>query len=236
MAGEWYAGVAAAYVDNKPEVAHSMTQVAGPGWFTVANRASINAAPVDDLTSDSYGAAVYVGYQGVIAGMLTGGIEADSTFFDGDGADSVSTAYPNPPGTYNLKQEFSQTWIGSLRLRVGLDLGMANVFVTGGAALTDVDYSGSFSDNYPVPQQIPLQVGKTSQTASGYTYGGGIDIGISSSMKLRAEYLHFDFGDVGDYSRTLVYNTGAATTGPEVLRGNAKLENDTVRLGLSFKL
>jgi outer membrane immunogenic protein len=232
-AGEWYVGVAGAYVDNQPDTSHA---VAGGSWFTIANRASINGAPVDDLDSGSMGVALFGGYQGTLSGSITAGIEADFTFFDGDESDTVSTAYPTPPGVYTITQDLSQSWLASLRARVGVDVGMANIFITGGVAFTDYDLSGTFADTYPVNQRILAQGGSASGTEAGLVYGAGVDFGVWTNVKVRAEYLRYDFGDVDGYSRTLNFNLGNATPGPEVFSGDTSLESDSFRVGLVFKL
>lgn len=235
-AGEWYVGVAGAYVDNQPETSHSVAPVSGGGWFTANNRASINAAAVDDLQSSSIGGALFGGYQGTLSGSITAGLEADVTFFDGSEAASVTTNY-DVGGDYTISQDLSQSWLASLRARVGVDVGLANIFLTGGVAFTDYEFSGTFSDTYFVlGSRILAQGGSASGTESGFVYGAGVEFGAWTDVKVRAEYLHYDFGDVDGYSRTLTFSGGGPTTGPEVFSGRTSLESDSFRLGLVFKL
>jgi outer membrane immunogenic protein len=109
------------------------------------------------------------------------------------------------------------------------------VFVTGGAAISDVELKGVFSDTYSVvAQRIPLQAGHTSDMKFGFVWGGGIDLPLGGSTTLRVEYLHHDLGSI-EYALPLKYTTGL-TANNEVLSGKADLETNVVRVGLSWNL
>lgn len=237
MAGEgFYMGLAGIYADNDPTVTHSVAPTAGPGWFNVTNRGRVNAAPVDDLTTDSYGAAIFAGYSTHIFPEVMFGIEADANVFDGE-AERTHTQPYDALGSFTIYQSISQQWISTVRGRLGVDLGPGTVYVTGGAAFTDVEVVGRFSDTYAVvAQRIPLQGARSSEMATGFVWGGGLDLGLGGSTSLRIEYLHHDFGSIKGYSRSLTYTGGVPTPGPEILSNNVDLENDTFKIGLAWGL
>jgi outer membrane immunogenic protein len=228
----FYMGLGLTYNDNDPTVSHS---VVGGGWFVPANRTAINAAPVDDLTTDSYGASVFAGYKTHLVDEVMFAIEADANVFDGKTEKTFSQTYPgSPPFVYNIAQSISQQWISTVRGKLGIDIGAGTIYVTGGAAFTDVEVTGRFSDNYTLGNRILNQGGRSSEMATGYVWGGGLDLGLGGSTSLRIEYLHHDFGTIKGYSRALTFNT--AVLAGETLSNSVKLENDTFRVGMAWDL
>jgi opacity protein-like surface antigen len=243
-AGEgFYMGLGMIYADNDPTVSHRVVS-GGAGWFTVANRAAINAAPVDDLTTDSYGAAIFAGYKTHIAEDFMIGIEADANVFDGEAERTHTQNYPNPPGAFTLYQSISQQWISTIRGRLGVDIGPGTVYVTAGAAFTDVETVGRISDTYqnggdvpPTLNRILLQGARSSELATGFVWGGGLDLGLGGSTTLRIEYLHHDFGAIKGYSRTIQRSGGGGLPfGGETISNTVDMENDTFKIGLAWGL
>jgi opacity protein-like surface antigen len=226
----FYMGLGVTNMENDAHFDHTVNP---GGWFNITNRNNINAAPVNDLGTDGYGASIFAGYAMHVHEQVSLGVEVDATVFDGETSASHTQAY-DALGSFTLQQEVSQQWISTLRAKAGFDVGPATIFITGGAAFTDVAVGGTFSDTYAVvAQRILIQSGRTSLLATGYVYGGGVDVGLGGQTSLRVEYLHHDFEDI-TYSRALTFSTGAATG--NTLRGTATVDNAILRVGLKWNM
>jgi opacity protein-like surface antigen len=232
----FYMGLAGIYADNDPTVTHKVAFAApAVGWFNNTNRGRVNAAPVDDLSTDAYGAAIFAGYSTHLFPEVMVGLEADANVFDGEAERTHTQAY-DALGSFTIYQSISQQWISTVRGRLGIDIGPGTVYVTGGAAFTDVEVVGRFSDTYSVvANRIPLQGARSSEMATGFVWGGGLDLGLGGSTSLRIEYLHHDFGSIKGYSRALTWTGGVPANG-EVLSNAVDLENDTFKIGLMWDL
>jgi high affinity Mn2+ porin len=119
------------------------------------------------------------GWQTVLPSRWMVGIELDLSFMDSrDGAQVLS--YRTTPASYADEQ---LEYLGTVRGRLGYQLGAWTPFVTGGLAfastrwgLTDL----TTGNNDATPGQWRL----------GYTFGGGLDYAIDRRWTARAEYLY----------------------------------------------
>jgi opacity protein-like surface antigen len=141
--------------------------------------------------------------QGVVGGGEAGynwqtgpwvlGLEAN---FEGSGLSGSRNAPCLPPLCAAFAASYAQKlpWFGTLRPRIGYALGNWLFYATGGGALGQVDTSataavGSF-----------VATNNHSQTRSGWTLGGGVEVGFAPGWSAKIEYLHVDLG-----SRTTTY-------------------------------
>src|SRR5260370_24589083 len=70
-----------------------------------------------------------------------------------------------------------------------------------------------------------------SNTKVGWVAGAGIEAMLAANWMVRAEYLHYDLGNVTN-TLNLV---GTITSGPESATWSRSFRYDTVRAGLSYK-
>lgn len=232
----FYMGLGLVYQTNDNVATQSVAPSSGIGWFVPLNRAAINATNAADISTDSFGGSLFFGYKANLVDKLSGAIEVDATAFDGK-ADKVgpSTAYPTPPGTFQLTNSFSQRDLYTARVKLGVDITpSAFVYVTGGAAAAQVKLSTTFADTYTLPQRILSQAGTTSSFKSGYVFGAGADVHLGGTTSLRLDYLRADLGTIQN-SRALTFSTGASANN-EVLVGKAKLTESLIRVGLAWDL
>ncbi len=235
-----YIGAGISHTSSDHSATQSVAPTTGGGWFTAPNRAAINAAPAGDLATDDFsaeglGGFAFAGYQRHVSDGVTLGVEIDVSVFDVAESDTHSQSYPTPPGTFVVRQSIDQRWLSTIRARLGFDItSNAMFFVTAGAAFSDVEFTTTFSDTYPLPQQILAQSGSESEIVTGSAYSAGLDWKINDNASARFEYLRADLGDIQN-SRALTFNTGASAQN-EVLASSADLTNDTVRLGVSWSL
>jgi opacity protein-like surface antigen len=229
----FYMGIGASYNSNEHDVRQNVP-LGAPFWFNVTNRASINNAPANDVSSDVYGAQILAGYKTHVATQVVLGLEVDASAFDGEVIDFHTQPY-DALGTFTLQQHLSQQWMSTIRAKLGFDVTPeATLFVTAGLAVSDVELRTTFSDTYAVvAQRIPAQSAVNSELKTGLVYGGGLDWAMGGSTSLRVEYLRADLGEISN-SRALTFTGGVPAN--EVLNSKAQLQSNSIRVGLVWDL
>jgi opacity protein-like surface antigen len=121
------------------------------------------------------------------------GLEAS---FEGSGLSGSRTAPCLPPLCGALAASFSQKlpWFGTLRTRVGYAFGNWLLYATGGGALGQVD-TNAIAAIGPF-----IAANDRSQTRTGWTVGGGVEVEIARGWSAKIEYLYVDLG-----SRAMTY-------------------------------
>jgi len=76
-------------------------------------------------------------------------------------------------------------WYGTIRGRLGYSTGPALLYVTGGAAFVNV------KNNF---DEIAVTQASKSETATGWTVGGGIEAALAQNWTAKTEYLYIDAG------------------------------------------
>jgi outer membrane immunogenic protein len=105
----------------------------------------------------------------------------------------------------------SDTWLGTVRGRVGYAFDRVLPYVTGGLAVGDIRAA---TPGFP----------GGSTTNAGWTLGGGVEISLPGNWSAKAEYLHVDLGS---------FNCGAACGG--VPNENVSMHDDVVRAGVNYR-
>jgi opacity protein-like surface antigen len=127
-----------------------------------------------DATGAIYGAQL--GYN-IQNGALVYGLEVDLGGLDLSGSTAV---YPHKFST-------SGGFYGDITGRLGFTSGATLFYAKGGAAFLNETFKGSYyggADNF-----------SNSETLWGWTAGGGVEHKLNAAWSLKAEYLHFDFGE-----------------------------------------
>lgn len=112
------------------------------------------------------------------------GIEGDGEFADIDGDTDILEVDGGPP-IGSLEQEID--WLASLRLRAGFAMDRALIYATGGLAVGGVELTAELDQ---------FGSGRESETAWGWTIGGGLEYAFSDDLSARIEYRYTDLGDI----------------------------------------
>jgi len=114
------------------------------------------------------------------------GIEGDiSSFHFNKGSSSAGNPYLVPPsagftsGTAMFNTNESTTWLSTVRARVGYAVDRILFYGTGGAALTNLSFSNSYTSHSPLggfPNDV--EATSASQTRIGWAAGAGIDYNV----------------------------------------------------------
>jgi outer membrane immunogenic protein len=162
------------------------------------------------------------GYNWQCDGRLLG-IETDISYFNSSTTTGVACPTCEGPGTLTFGSEIN--WYGTLRARVGL-VGDENflVFATGGLAYGGVDHSirNNGFNNVVFSQS-------DSDTAIGWTAGGGVEYLLSDNWAFRADALYIDLG-----SQDHTYTADGGCGGTCTLRASYDDSFWVARVGLSY--
>ena len=104
------------------------------------------------------------------------------------------------------------TWLSTIRGRVGTTFDRSLIYFTGGAA---------FGDIYAIRDTW----GSASKTATGWTVGGGLEYAMDSSTSLKVEYLYVDLGS---------FDCGISCA--SAIPATVSFKSNIVRFGLNYKL
>jgi outer membrane immunogenic protein len=156
-----------------------------------------------------------VGYNYQFSNNAVIGIENDISWTNAKG--SAPYVLPFTPLT-NIA-ETSQSWLDTLRGRLGFAWDRWMVFGTGGVAFTDEQLRLC---------NVAFGCGGQSKAETGWTAGAGVEYAFAGNWSAKLEYLHIDFGSQY-FSRTS--DTGGGTFHAR----DVSLKDDIVRAGLNYK-
>jgi outer membrane immunogenic protein len=127
------------------------------------------------------------------SGSTVFGIEGDASFSGAKVSQTIGV----------LREEMNNSFLGSLRGRVGYASGAALLYGTAGLAFGTHEFSAS----------IPGASVSFKETRIGYVIGLGAEYAFSSNMSARIEGLHYGFKDVFEKDSGVKYNTNVIRAG-----------------------
>jgi outer membrane immunogenic protein len=183
-----------------------------------------------------------VGYN-LQAGNIVYGIETDiqgsgimgsgTQAFLGASGTSFCPASPFLPASCGAKSDLNVDYFGTVRGRLGYNVGGTLLYLTGGFAYGGVNTSTAYAD-YITPGSVNLH-GRASNSATltGWTAGAGVEYKISPSWSLKGEYQFVDLGSISaGPGPTLIGTTPSVNY---LLNSKSQqVEFNTVRVGLNY--
>jgi outer membrane immunogenic protein len=222
-----YIGLSGGYGWSDGEVSTS-TVYDPAGYFAQSSVDAINVAGVQEVDPRGFIGGIDIGYD-FQSGNLVFGIAADlSTLRDTKSASSTVTYPCCGPTAFTVAQTVSTRWLATVRGRVGVDVGGAVLYATGGYAAMRARYTSQFSDTFASAAQL----GTSSKTRSGWVVGAGADIKVAQGWSIQPEFLHADFGTFGSPAGTLTTSGGSFPMNAFTHR--AKLKTNIARIGFHF--
>jgi outer membrane immunogenic protein len=158
---------------------------------------------------DGFVGGVHAGYNYQINNWVLG-VEADVEYSDASASGSV--ILPAPAGLTAFS--IDNTWLGSVRGRVGYAFDRVLVYATGGVAFGGMDVDAT---NGAVTTS-------DDNTHVGWTVGAGVEVAVTNNVTARVEYRYTDLGDKN--------YTFAAPVGTVNLDAQ---DIHAVRVGVSYK-
>jgi outer membrane immunogenic protein len=126
-----------------------------------------------DYDMDGWFGGGTIGYN-FQSGVMVWGAEADIA-----AADISGGSFTNCPGGCTSNVD----WFGTVRARLGVDFNGVMPFITGGFA-----FGGAEANTQGLVS--------ASDTVTGWTMGGGVEVRLDPRWSVKAEYLFLDLGDV----------------------------------------
>lgn len=141
-------------------------------------------------------------------GPVVLGVETDMDWLNAKGSSSGAGGVCATDGAGSCQTQ--QSWLGTMRGRIGFAFDRWLPYVTGGVAYGDI--------------KAVQPTGTNSSTKTGWTAGGGVEYGINRNWSAKAEYLHVDLG-----TATFM---GAASGTPSL---SVPVTDDLARVGLNYR-
>jgi outer membrane immunogenic protein len=228
----------------------------GRGNVDVSDTFDYNGDPHAENSFSTTGAiaGVQLGYN-VQRGNFVYGVEADLGYLDLSGSKYFDL--PNPTdGTkhYDPNRDIGATYslsgglYGDLTARVGYATDNTLLYLKGGAAFLNVDSKSRYEgENCGTTGGCKTSGEKStfnfedSEMLLGWTVGIGAEYALTSSLSLKLEYQHFDFGGASSsYNGKDSFacsGPGWAGTCASTLEGNseASLTVDAIKVGLNYQ-
>jgi outer membrane immunogenic protein len=171
--------------------------VNGGGGFGSSNWDSTGSR---DVSGGLIGGTIGYNYQ---FGQVVAGIEGDVDWSGINGTTNNSC----PPGC-----KTSNTWLATVRGRLGYAADRFMPFITGGAAFGNIEAS------------IP-GLAQTSSDNSGWTLGAGLEAALAPNWTAKVEYLYVDLGS---------FNCGL-NCGAGLANDNVSFRTNILRAGVNYK-
>ncbi len=157
------------------------------------------------------GAQIGYNYQ---VGDWVAGFEAD---FDGTMATKSSATIVGTAGVTNGAVQIP--WIATLRGRFGYAFDNYLIYATAGGAATQLNSTINAG---------AVGSSSTSNTAGGWTAGGGLEAGLTRNLSVRAEYLYLSTGTINAAQI-------AATSPPPLVAVTSRVQDNLVRGGVNYR-
>jgi outer membrane immunogenic protein len=218
--GGWYVGGNAGGVWGRSDVSSAFINGTAP----IANQQAAAAAGSPGLKSDGFTGGGQVGYNHQVDRWLFG-VEADVSYLGLRQSRNATAPFPVSVGTFSTSNAVTADWLMTLRPRVGYAVDRTLFYATGGLALTEMKYSGSFADTTGANEAASF-----SRTVAGWTAGAGVEHAFTDNWSAKVEYLYADFGKQSVASPVLAGQTPTAA----IVNQGADLKTNTLRGGLNY--
>jgi len=194
--------------------------------------AQTNLDRVDAAGTGSHRATSLIG-----GGQVGCNVQAGAFVLGAEGDFSGLATRPSITGTgvlttgdsFSITNSLKNDWLATARGRAGFAIGSSLIYVTGGAAFSELHYSQVYTDTLGGPTTGGFNV---SHTKTGWTIGGGWEYAVLPNWSIKAEYLHVRFSSLSGTG--LITAAGSGTT--NVTHGTVREDIDIARVGLNYRL
>lgn len=238
-----YFGLYAGYGIGDSSVVSKTTATSVPWVVNATTAPTPSQAVIDktmspDLHPEGYSAGGELGYNWQ-AGSLVLGVEGSLGGFHP--SDSVTRSTPAVTYTATIVNQSAVSsvttvdadWLATIRGRLGFSTGRALFYGTGGAAFTSLNFHqhNAYSYGGTAPfQNYGSENTSVSDTLTGWTAGGGVELKLGGAWSGKIEYLRVDFGNIA--STGTVYSPAGVNRA--TVSHTADLSSDVVHVGLNY--
>lgn len=199
-------------------------------YFTPPDPEQIAAAADGTTSNTSFSGGVFGGFGQQFDNLYLGiEISANSLSFD-ERRTAGATYLSNSAGAFSHELSLKADWQATLRGRLGWAQDHWLVYVTGGAAATQVRMEAVFTDTFLGAGAAGR--GSSKETRLGWVVGLGGEYALSDAWTIRGEYLYADYGKV-DTSYTI--SNPAFPTLANSIKSSADFKTQTLAVGMSYR-
>jgi outer membrane immunogenic protein len=216
--GGWYAGGQIGGAWGTRDVSNAFVNGTAP----IANQQAF-AATSAQLNPAGFSGGGQIGYNHQVDRWLFG-IEADASYTGLRQSRTVTVPFP-AGGSLTTTSSVGSDWMVTLRPRAGYTVDRTLFYLTGGLALTDLNFTSSYADTAGQNASADF-----SKTRVGWVAGAGIEHAFTKNWTAKVEYLYADFGKQS-VATPLIAGAGA-TNG--LIAQDIDLKTNTVRGGLNY--
>jgi outer membrane immunogenic protein len=211
--------------------ANTSTVYTGSDYFVASSVAAIESAGLQKLSANSFTGGLETGINTQFGNNVLGGeLDYESLRM----SDSLSSTIPNtfnPTTSFTIDQSFKTNWLLTARPRFGRAMGPTLLYVTGGLAVTKVDYQAQYSDTFAGASEGAF----VNKAKYGWVGGFGVAFKGPEHFSIKGEYLYNDFGRL-----TMTSSNLTAFTPPTAFPGNEfthsmALHAHVVRAGVDYR-
>jgi outer membrane immunogenic protein len=192
----WYVGINGGGVWGTADTSVSFSPGGGNNYAPISGGSAIVVATGSNRINNSGG--LVGGQFGYLwqNGRFVGGLEAAFDWMNARGS-SVNTAGYTQGGsigqTFTFSDRVSTNWLFTFLARAGFDMGGWYPYVTGGLAVADLKFNGTFVDSFFDPGKGLVSI---NQARAGFAVGGGAEWRFNSHWSMRGEYLYMVFDGI----------------------------------------
>jgi outer membrane immunogenic protein len=132
-----------------------------------------------DINGSGFAGGIQAGYNVMLGPNWFAGLEADAGFLD------IDRSFQDWGDVFEFAQKTD--WYGTLRGRAGWNTGAALLYATAGGAAVRVKNA--------INNLNPALPGSSTETATGWTVGGGTEVALNSRWSAKVEALYIDVGN-----------------------------------------
>lgn len=233
----FYVGGFGGYTNNR-----SIASLSTTSGSHIANSTALEALANDGtqkISSNGFNGGGTFGYNYQKGKFFIGG----ETDFSGHRINkSISETTPfnpafpaSPNNNKTIAQAVKSDWLFTARPRIGVAFNKSVIYATGGIAVTNIKYSGSFSDTIV---GLTKESSDFSKTKTGTSVGAGVEFKVASKWSIKAEYLFTQFGRISTTSTNLTVGDvgfGGTPVPSQVFTHSTDLKLHSVRFGINHR-
>jgi len=227
----FYAGGSVGGALNR-STANTMSSFSPTGYFAASSVNALTIAGRQRLNDDAFTGGLEAGFNAQ-SGSAVFGVETDYAALRMNATQSNTVTYPCCIGSsFTITQALKTRWLYTLRPRFGITSGPALFYVTGGFALTRLNYQEAFSDNFgPASGSAEF-----SKTRAGWIAGGGMAFQLRQEhWSVKAEYLYSDPGRTTADSNNLTAFVPPLSFPDNIFTHSVALHSHILRGGIDYR-
>jgi outer membrane immunogenic protein len=201
------------------------------GYFAQSSPPVVAEVGAQNPWGSGLSGGVRAGYN-AMKGMWVYGAEIDFGAMVMDGSQTGTAPYPVAPSTtLTITQSVKTSLLLTVRPRIGVVLGKSLYYLTGGLAITNLNYQEVFTDTFADCNEN----GGVKTIKFGWTAGGGIEYRPGGRWSVKAEYLYAGFGTVSTTSTNLTGFSPPIPFPSNEFTHSASLRAHVIRGGVNYR-